>query len=102
MDAALIMLGDMPFISPQLIGGLSETQAANPNARIVMPSCNGRRGKPVLRHRSLFSELQAIEGDIGARDLFARYEQNLVELPTADKAVLTDIDTAEELARYAR
>jgi molybdenum cofactor cytidylyltransferase len=102
MDAALIMLGDMPFISPQLIDGLSEMQATNPEALIVMPSCNGRRGKPVLWHRSLFAELQAVEGDIGARNLFARYEQKLVELPTTDETVLTDIDTAEELARYMR
>lgn len=102
MDAALIMLGDMPFISPRLIHELSETQALNPEARIVMPNYNGRRGHPVLWHRSLFAELQAVEGDTGARDLFARYAQGIVELPTADEAALVDIDTAEELARYAR
>lgn len=102
MDAALVMLGDMPFITPRLIDELSETQAANPEARIVMPVCGGKRGKPVLWHRSLFAELQAIEGDIGARNLFARYARNLVELATADEAVLVDVDTAEDLARYAR
>ena len=100
MDAALVMLGDMPFIAPRLIDALSETQAANPEARIVMPVRDGRRGKPVLWHRSLFAELQAVEGDIGARNLFARHAQNLVELPTTDESVLVDIDTAEELARY--
>jgi molybdenum cofactor cytidylyltransferase len=102
MDAALVMLGDMPFVTPRLIDELSETQAANPEARIVMPVCGGKRGKPVLWHRSLFAELQAIEGDIGARNLFARYARNLVELPTADEAVLADVDTAEDLTRYAR
>jgi molybdenum cofactor cytidylyltransferase len=101
MDAALVMLGDMPFITPRLIDALSEMQAANSEARIVMPVCNGKRGKPVLWHRSLFAELQAIEGDIGARNLFARYAENLVELPTTDESVLVDIDTAEELSRYA-
>jgi molybdenum cofactor cytidylyltransferase len=102
MDAALVMLGDMPFVTPQLIDALSAAQERSPEALIVVPNCNGQRGKPVLWHRSLFAELQAVEGDRGARDLFARHARRLAELPTADDAVLIDIDTAEDLARYAR
>jgi molybdenum cofactor cytidylyltransferase len=102
MDAALVMLGDMPLVTPRLIDELSVAQEANPTASIVMPVCDGQRGKPVLWHRSLFAELQAVEGDIGARNLFERHVRDLVEVPTADEAALIDIDTAEELARYAR
>lgn len=102
MEAALIVLGDMPFVTPQLIDALSAAQEANPEAFIVVPTCDGKRGKPVLWHRSLFAELQGIEGDKGARDLFSRYERRLVEISVTDDAVLIDIDTSEELKRYAR
>ena len=102
MAAALIVLGDMPFVTPQLIDALSAAQEENPDALIVVPVYGGKRGKPVLWHRSLFAELQGIEGDKGARDLFSRYGRNLAELPTSDEAVLIDIDTSEALKRYAR
>jgi molybdenum cofactor cytidylyltransferase len=102
MEAALIVLGDMPFVTPQLIDALSAAQEADAEALIVVPVYDGKRGKPVLWHRSLFAELQGIEGDKGARDLFSRYERRLVEIPVTDDAVLIDIDTAEELKRYAR
>ena len=102
MAAALVVLGDMPFVTPQLIDALSATQEANPEALIVVPVRNGQRGKPVLWHSSLFAELQGIEGDKGARELLSRHERNLVELSVSDDAVLIDIDTSEELKQYTR
>lgn len=99
MEAALILLGDMPFISSGLIGELCAALEKNPDALIAVPTCNGKRGNPVMWRRSLFGPLQDIKGDIGARELMKLYENNLVELSVSDDAVLADIDTDEELAR---
>ena len=62
-------------------------------APIVIPTTNGRRGSPVLMARPLFPELAAIEGDIGGRQLFGRYDAQIVEVPVADPLTLRDIDT---------
>lgn len=99
MDAALILLGDMPFITPGLIDELCAAFEKNPEALVVAPTHNGQRGNPAMWRRSLFGALQDIKGDIGARDLMKRYKKNLVELSVSSDAVLADIDTNEELAR---
>lgn len=99
MEAALILLGDMPFITPGLIDELCAALEKNPDALVASPTCNGKRGNPVMWRRSLFGALQDIKGDIGARDLMKRYEKNLVELSVSNDAILADIDTHEELAR---
>lgn len=98
MDAALILLGDMPFVTSQLIDELCATLENNPEAQVAVPTYNGKRGNPVMWRRSLFGPLQDIKGDIGARDLL-KYEKSLVEFPVSDDAILVDIDTNEELER---
>jgi molybdenum cofactor cytidylyltransferase len=39
----------------------------------------------------------AVEGDIGARHLIARYSEAVIEVPLPGKAALTDVDTPEAL-----
>ncbi len=58
----------------------------------------GRRGNPVLFARRFFAEIQAISGDMGARELIGDYPDLVCEVPMPDDAVLTDVDTPEALA----
>ena len=46
-DAALIVLGDMPFVSVATLQFLREISIQHPN-QIIVPSFNGRRGQPVI------------------------------------------------------
>lgn len=94
--AAAFVPCDQPFLTAELIDRLIARHAKG-GAVIVAPSCGGRRGAPVLIDRELFSEIEGITGDAGARQLFARHPVAEVELD--DRAPLLDFDDPSELRR---
>jgi molybdenum cofactor cytidylyltransferase len=97
-DGALILLGDMPRVAPGHIERLIAALAAEPES-IIVPVHDGQRGNPVLWPRRYFSELLQLEGDAGARRLFAAHPGAVREVAAADDAILSDIDTPEALLR---
>jgi molybdenum cofactor cytidylyltransferase len=97
-DGAIICLGDMPQVSSALIDKLIAAFDPERGALVVVPSIDGRRGNPVVWSRRFFHDLTAIAGDIGARHLIGAYAEVVVEVPVADDAALTDVDTPESLS----
>jgi molybdenum cofactor cytidylyltransferase len=100
---AVVLLGDMPAISPNLIDTLIDafaTAAVEPLA--VVPVRGGRRANPALLGRGLFAALASLEGDKGARDLIAGARKNLLEVPVDDPAIEIDIDTLDDLRLLRR
>ena len=73
-DAALIVLGDQPFVRPRPSIKLSMSYRRT-QAQIVIPSYQGDRGNPVLLDRSVFAEVMALEGDIGCRAIFGNHAE---------------------------
>jgi molybdenum cofactor cytidylyltransferase len=71
IDGALILLGDMPAVTPALIDRLIAAFAERPDALAAAPVSAGRRGNPVLLSRALFAAIAKLEGDEGARKLLA-------------------------------
>jgi molybdenum cofactor cytidylyltransferase len=96
-DAAIICLGDMPQVDAALIDRLMDAFDPEKGALVVVPTIEGMRGNPVLWSRRFFPDLMAIEGDLGARHLIARYGEAVVEVPVSGKGALVDIDTPEAL-----
>ena len=97
-DGAIICLGDMPQVNAALIDRLVSAFDPEKGALVVVPTIEGKRGNPVLWSRRFFPDLMALEGDVGARHLIARYPEAVVEVPLAGKAALVDVDTPEALA----
>jgi molybdenum cofactor cytidylyltransferase len=97
-DGAIVCLGDMPQVDSTLIDKLLAAFDPERGALVVIPSIDGRRGNPVVWSRRFFNELMTIEGDIGARHLIGQYGEAVVEVPVADDAALTDVDTPESLS----
>jgi len=97
VDGALVLLGDMPLVSAATIDRL--IAAFNPleGRALCVPTWQGKRGNPLLFARRYFAEVQAIEGDQGARQLLSEHPDAVAEVAMADDAVLTDIDTPEAL-----
>ena len=93
IDGAVICLGDMPWIGAAVIDSLID---GFDGQGICLPTHRGRRGNPVLWARRYFSEMQAIEGDKGARGLIEQYEDVVHEVPWDDDSVLRDIDTSRD------
>jgi molybdenum cofactor cytidylyltransferase len=97
-DAALIILGDQPFIQPktlhQIIDGYRGARA-----QIVIPSYQGNRGNPVLLDRSVFSEVMALEGDTGCRAIFSHHLDGILKVEVEDSGILLDIDSQDDYER---
>jgi molybdenum cofactor cytidylyltransferase len=96
--AALIILGDQPFIRPET---LHEIMAGyhRSDAQIVIPLHQGERGNPVLLSRSVFSEVMALDGDTGCRAIFANHLDAILKVEVEDPGILLDIDNQDDYDR---
>lgn len=96
-QAALFLPTDQPFVPVALLDALIAAWQAG--AHLVAPTIDDQpRGAPAIFDRSLWEELLALEGDMGARPLLQRHRQALVTV-AAEAAWLRDIDTPEDLPR---
>jgi len=89
VDAVLVALGDMPFITVDHLSGLFQAF----DGQCAASSRSGTAMPPAIFGRALFPQLLALEGDAGARRLLTNAV--LVEAPDAS---LIDIDTPADLA----
>jgi molybdenum cofactor cytidylyltransferase len=96
--AALVILGDQPFVTPVILGRIIAEWRSS-GAAIVAPVYAGQRGNPVLFARAVFPELLAISGDQGARGVLAADPSRIRPVPFDDDRPLADIDTPEDYAR---
>jgi molybdenum cofactor cytidylyltransferase len=63
MEAAFVMLGDMPLVDAKLLQALDAARLAAGNADAVVPVHGGQRGNPVLMGRPLFAAAMQLTGD---------------------------------------
>ena len=98
VDGAIVLLGDMPQISANLIDRLIAAFDPINGAGIVVPTANGKRGNPVLWGRAYFGALRQVQGDVGGRGLIGANEEAVFEVEIGDTAIFRDIDTPEALA----
>ncbi len=96
--AAIIVLGDQPFLSPSTIDDVVNGYRAG-GSPIVVPVFKGERGNPVLFARILFPEIMRIAGDVGARSVLLAHPRQVLEIQVDDSGVLTDIDTPADYDR---
>ncbi|MFT7247166.1 MAG: molybdenum cofactor cytidylyltransferase [Candidatus Azotimanducaceae bacterium] len=98
--AALVFLGDMPFVQAETVESLlAEYEFRKKDvAPIIIPVRHGRRGHPVLFAKQYFEEIAAIEGDHGAKIVIDAHPGQVFEVEVEDPGVIRDIDTPEDLA----
>lgn len=92
----VVALADMPFLQPATIRTIAHGLADG--AAIAAPAFEGRRGHPVGLARRFRDDLEALEGDEGARRILAAHEDWITLYDVPDPGVLRDIDTPEDLA----
>ncbi|MEM7214263.1 MAG: molybdopterin-binding/glycosyltransferase family 2 protein [Pseudomonadota bacterium] len=97
---ALVLLGDMPFVDASAINRILDAAEDN-RGQIIMATANGKRGNPVLWPASFFSELQQIEGDVGARHIIGANLASVCEVELGDVASI-DIDTPAALDSFTQ
>lgn len=99
-DGAIIMLGDMPGVSPALLDKMIAAFDPSEGRAICVATRHGRRGNPVLWAHRFFDEIMALEGDVGARRLIALNAELVCDVEAEDDAPLIDIDTPQMLTEY--
>ena len=96
---ALVLLGDMPAVTPATVERLLEAFEARPDALAILPLTGGRRGNPALVARALFAGISELTGDEGARSLLREVDPSrIVEIEVEGEAAALDVDTPEDLA----
>ena len=96
IDAVIFLLGDQPFVTADLLHGLVQAyQKSQP--LILAPFVREKRANPVLFDRRVFTDLLGLQGDAGARTIFAQYPPS--PYPWPDERLLFDVDTPEDYQR---
>ncbi|MGE8573527.1 MAG: nucleotidyltransferase family protein, partial [Burkholderia contaminans] len=85
----LVALGDMPWIAASTYETVTRALEAD-NASIVAPAHRGVRGHPVGFAAHHFDALAALDGDTGARALFASAPVQLLDVD--DPGIVRDVD----------
>jgi molybdenum cofactor cytidylyltransferase len=99
LDAAMICLGDQPFVRPgEYRELLSAYSAALSDGRdLLYPTRAGQRGNPALLHRRYFQEIYAEpDSDRGCRYLFERHPSRTRAWETSVASFFRDLDTPED------
>ncbi len=99
-SAAMFLPADQPLLSSRLIDRMIEVyedRSRRDGDWIVVPTCAGQRGAPVLFGRAFFDELAGLEGDAGGRRLLPRHRSRIVEVEVGDAMGLADVDTEADL-----
>ena len=97
-DAVLVVLGDQPSVTPDLIARLTAAYAVG-RGRIIVPAYDGRRGHPLLFAAAFREEVLAGYDDLGLRGLLQAHERDVLEVPVADDGVVSDVDVPDDYRR---
>ena len=96
-QAIMIVLGDQPGITPDVIDTLAE-EWRRTEALIALCSYNGRKGHPMIFSKAMFEQLEGLHGDKAAWKLVDanadRVHEVHFDLPFPD-----DINTAADFER---
>lgn len=92
-EAVILMVCDQPYISPELINELINTQKQT-GKPIVSCDYGEAIGPPALFHRSLFNELMHLKGDVGAKKIIRQHSDKVATILFPKGKI--DIDTEED------
>lgn len=97
--AAVILLGDMPFVRAELIDALISAWQDRGEPAALVPVLNGQKGNPVVLSRALQVAIEGLSGDVGAGPIL-RGRSDVLEWPTEDPAIVQDIDTTVDFSTH--
>ena len=97
--AVVVILGDLPFITPEVIDQVTAAYRAG-HGPIVVPTYRGRRGHPVLFGEKLFDAILKFPPGGRPRELLAARETEVAELAVNSEGILRDIDTPLDYDRW--
>lgn len=102
-DAVIVALADQPLVNADDIAALITAFRQRPaGTEVVYPEVNGKRGNPVAFTARVRQQILASGEDIGCRQWQAAHPQAVWPWATDNRHYRIDIDTPEDLARFAQ
>ena len=96
-EAVLVALGDQPGITRLLVDALIGSFLSESD--IIVPTCQGHRGHPVLFSSRHFSEVLTCHSATGLRGFLNAHSKEVTNVAVSDPTAMEDMDT---LADYQR
>lgn len=97
-DGFLILLGDMPLVTPELINEIIVHGSAD---KIVIPIKDGLHGNPVFFGSKFRDELLTLYGDSGAKKVIQDNLSSMIKIEIQSNTIFKDYDTKESLEPVA-
>jgi molybdenum cofactor cytidylyltransferase len=91
--AIAFLLADQPLVTSHHLREMASL-AQNPSANAVAAEYNGRLGVPALFKRQIFSALESLAPETGARHLLRSLRSEIAAYPLPEAAI--DIDTPDD------
>ncbi len=104
-DGVMICLADMPKISTATYNTLIKvfkTFFTKKTPLIIVPDYNGKNGNPVIFSNHFFSDLQNINGDIGAKALVKENKEYIKKISILNNSILEDIDSKKKYEEFLK
>ena len=98
VDAAFLCLGDQAVLDHVLMDRMIDAMEANPEALLVSPVHEGKRGHPVLFRNALFSEIMGLGRGKTLKDVVEGHGDRHLEVE-GDIWCTLDMDTPEDYER---
>ena len=93
--AALIFLGDQPWITPETIDRVIHAFKTTGRG-LVLPVHGKAGGHPLLIDLKYREEIESLNSAIGLRELLSRHFEDVCRLESGDAGILRDMDTPLE------
>jgi CTP:molybdopterin cytidylyltransferase MocA len=103
LDAVIVALADQPLLNAQDITALIGAFKKRPEGtQVVYPQVHGERGNPVIFTNDVREQILAGAANVGCRQWQAAHADAVHAFVTDNHRYKVDIDTPEDLERFAR
>jgi molybdenum cofactor cytidylyltransferase len=96
-SGAVVLLGDMPFVTPQMVRAIVERWRSS-GAPLAVSVYDGVIAPPILYGAPLFAELRALQGDGCGKRVVKEHRAEAIELSWPASA-LADVDVPDDVER---
>ena len=98
LEAIVVTLVDVPLVSPTTVAALL-AEWRRSGAPIVRPARGDEHGHPVVFDRAVFDDLRGADLNTGAKAVFAKHKDRVLNVVVDDPGAFEDMDTPEDYQR---
>lgn len=100
VDVVLICPADMPALSPWSIGQILAASATDGARHVIVPTCGGQRGNPIVVPMGFRAQVEAGGVNFGCRNLIANHPEVVRTVALECGDILQDLDTPDAVKAW--